>query len=94
MVNEARLSEMRERDIILKELREQCLDKLAEVYHNQKYGELIHALLVQGLIYLMESKVEVRCREVDVDVVRANISQAVADFKAIVKRVFLLFLFK
>lgn len=84
MINEARLNEMRERDKILKELKVAVLAQLAGVSAHPKYKEFIRVLLVQGFMTIMESKVDIRCREVDVSIVQSQVDSALAEFKRIV----------
>jgi len=86
LINSARFEQMRERDQILKELKQQIFSKLVEVASHFKYPEFVQALLVQGLLTILEKNVEVRCREIDQAVVKKVLPAAVQEFKQIVKQ--------
>jgi len=84
-INNARFEQMRERDRLLKELKTSIAAKLSDVAGHGKYPDLIQALIVQGLLTILEHPVELRCRAVDLAIVKAAVPKAVAQFKALVK---------
>eukprot|EP00343_Euplotes_focardii_P009447 CAMPEP_0205823534 /NCGR_PEP_ID=MMETSP0206-20130828/17138_1 /ASSEMBLY_ACC=CAM_ASM_000279 /TAXON_ID=36767 /ORGANISM="Euplotes focardii, Strain TN1" /LENGTH=248 /DNA_ID=CAMNT_0053120831 /DNA_START=20 /DNA_END=766 /DNA_ORIENTATION=- len=76
-VNEAKFRVMRERDTKIKELKNETLDRLAEVSRNPKYPELIRFCISQGLLNLMEAKVTLRCRKEDLEIVQGQVKAAI-----------------
>ena len=49
--------------------------------NREEYALLLKKLLVQGLIKLLESKVTLRCRKSDFDILTSIIEEAVKDYK-------------
>lgn len=86
LVNSARFEQMRRRDALLKELKQEVTNRLAEVSKNPKYPDLIKTLIIEGLITIMEPKVEVRCRQVDLNIVQRQLQPALEEFKALMKQ--------
>lgn len=86
LVNSARFEQMRRRDILLKELKTEVTSRLAEVAKNPKYPDLIKNLIIEGLITIMESKVEIKCRQVDLSIVQRQLDPALEQFKALMKK--------
>jgi len=60
-----------------KKLRDEVVEKLADVSKNSRYPELIKYLIVQGLMTLAENKVVLQCRSEDVAIVKAQIAAAI-----------------
>ena len=59
-----------------------------QIQDKEVYGKLIKNLLVQGLIKLMEPSVLLKVRECDVDIIKEQIDDAIAEYKeAILKEV-------
>ncbi len=78
---------------LIKKLEEEVLTHLkSELQNKAKYKKLIKELIVQvrapdqGLIRLMEEDVKLRCRAEDVDVVRAVLSDAAAEYADFLKK--------
>jgi len=86
LINNARFEQMRERDRILKELKVAVSEKLFDVASHPKYTELVKMLIIQGLMTILEDKVEIRCRQGDAKIVESVLVDAVAQFKALVKK--------
>ena len=51
----------------------------------QKYGKLLEGLIAQGVCQLLEPKIQVRCRQVDQQLVQSVIEPAVASVKDKIK---------
>jgi V-type H+-transporting ATPase subunit E len=85
MINNSHFETMRERDAIIKHVKEDVRKELNTVSSNAKYGDLIRALIIQGLSTVMENHVEVRCREEDLKVVEAQIKPSLKEFKELMK---------
>jgi len=85
-VSEARFAKMREREIIMKKLKEEVLQKLADVSKNSKYPELIRYLIVQSLMTLAENKVVLQCRSEDAAIVKKELPIAVKMYQDIVQQ--------
>jgi len=86
LINNARFEQMRERDRILKELKASILDRLTEVAKHKQYPDLVKVLIIQGLLTILEDKVEVRCRQADARIVEAALPEALKQFKSIVQQ--------
>jgi len=85
-VNSARFEQMRERDRILKELKATISDQLADVGSHPQYPSFVKALIVQGLLTILEYTIELRCREADLAIVKKVLPDAVTQFKQIVQK--------
>jgi len=85
-VTEARTRRMLEREKIVKQVKEEVLEKLAGVSKSQRYPDLIRYLLVQGLLTIAESHVTVQCRIEDVEIVKAQLEPAVKQYHDFVKQ--------
>jgi len=83
--NEARITRMRERDNIIKQLKEEVLEKLADVAKDKKYPDLVKYLIVQGLMTITENKIILQCRKEDVAIVKAQIDGAVKLYQEFIK---------
>jgi len=83
--NEARITKMRERDNIIKTLRDEVLEKLADVARNKKYPELIRYLIVQGLMTITENKIILQCRKEDLAIVKAQVDGAIKLYQDYIK---------
>lgn len=67
-VNKARLRVLQERQQLVDVLFEETRHRIHDIANDEdKYSELIEALILQGTFTLMEANVTVRCREADVD---------------------------
>lgn len=61
--------------------------RLGEVTQNEsEYKTVLEKLIVQGLYQVMEPKVTLRCRQVDVPLVRAVIPSAIEQYKAAMRQ--------
>jgi len=77
---------MRARDDSINQVKAAALQRLADVNQSPQYGDLMTALIVEGLIRMQEKKVKVRFREMDQAVAEAAIPQAQAQFVALLKQ--------
>ena len=86
-IGSARVKKMKSRDELLESLKEECLEKLSDVAkgadNDTSYPKLLHQLIVQGLIKIEEQVVEIQCRSEDKAAVTKVLTQAVAEYKAI-----------
>lgn len=61
--------------------------RLGEVTKNEdEYKEILSKLIVQGLYQVMEPKVNLRCRQVDVPLVRAVLQSSIEQYKSQMKQ--------
>jgi len=61
--------------------------RLGEVTKNEaEYKEVLNKLIVQGLYQVMEPKVNLRCRQVDVPLVRSVLPICIEQYKAQMKQ--------
>ena len=79
----ARVRKMKERDDLLQTLKGEILAKLAQVCKTPEYPAILKKLLVQGLIKIEESDVEVACRPEDKGVVMRILPEAIAEFRSV-----------
>ena len=61
-VSESRVSKMQARDALLEDLRKGTLAKLAKFCKSGGYETFVKQLIIEGLIKIEESEVEVQCR--------------------------------
>jgi len=85
-ISDARMSKMKSRDTLLHELQASSLVKLAAFCKGSGYGGLVHKLIVQGLIMIEESTVEIQSRPEDKDVVKKVLPAAVAEYKEVMAK--------
>ena len=78
MIGSANVRKLKERDEILKGLLKVASLRLSGLSTSDPagYAGLLKKLIVQGLVKLNESSVSVRCREVDLDVVKGVVGDA------------------
>jgi len=81
-----RVETMAKRNEHMAAVKQETLERLADVHKNSQYEDLIVELIVEGLIRVQEKKVTVRFREMDTAVVEAAIPKAKAQFEDIFKR--------
>lgn len=81
MANKTRLKVLSARQGLLEELFEQTRGKVGNVSKRGDYGEIMTGLLLEGLYALNESKVLVRVRKADKDVIKKAIDAAQKECK-------------
>ena len=69
------------RDALLGDLQKASLEKLAAFVKGKEYSALLKKLIVEGLIKIEESVVEIICRPEDKATVSKILPEAVAEFK-------------
>lgn len=79
----ARVRKMKDRDELLEKLKAEALAKLAKVCKGAEYPAILKKLIVQGLVKIEESTVEVACRPEDKAIVTRILPEAVAEFRAL-----------
>ncbi|KAH8265336.1 hypothetical protein KR038_004315, partial [Drosophila bunnanda] len=83
MLNQARLKVLKVREDHVSSVLDDARKRLGEVTKNQsEYQTVLTKLIVQGLFQVMEPKVILRCREVDVPLVRDVLPNAAESYKA------------
>eukprot|EP01006_Ploeotia_vitrea_P007023 TRINITY_DN15652_c0_g1_i2.p2 TRINITY_DN15652_c0_g1~~TRINITY_DN15652_c0_g1_i2.p2 ORF type:complete len:193 (+),score=108.88 TRINITY_DN15652_c0_g1_i2:102-680(+) len=85
LITGARFTQMEDRDKILREMQQEVLARLAKASEHPQYKTLCKALIVQGLLVIMESEVEIRCRKEDLKIVDGVVKDALKEFKQLVK---------
>lgn len=75
-VNETRLAAMRNRDVLIKQLKQATLQKLASIPQNPNYADLVRVLIIESLMNMCEKNVFVQCRKEDEAVVSAQLDSA------------------
>lgn len=82
MLNQARLKVLKVREDHVRNVLDDARRRLGEVVRNpQRYGEVIKALTVQGLLQLLEPTVTLRVREADVNLVESVIPSIADQYK-------------
>ena len=86
LLNQARLKVLKARDEHVANVLNDSKRQLAQTTQDQKkYGQLLQGLIAQGVCQLLESKIQVRCRQVDQQLVQNAIGPAVASVKDKIK---------
>ncbi|XP_017142128.1 V-type proton ATPase subunit E [Drosophila miranda] len=87
MLNQARLKVLKVREDHVSNVLDDARKRLGEVTKNEsEYKAVVTKLIVQGLFQVMEPKVTLRCRQVDVSLIRDILPQAVEQYKAQMKQ--------
>ncbi|XP_022223099.1 V-type proton ATPase subunit E [Drosophila obscura] len=87
MLNQARLKVLKVREDHVSNVLDDARKRLGEVTKSDgEYKAVVTKLIVQGLFQVMEPKVTLRCRQVDVSLVRDILPQAVEQYKAQMKQ--------
>lgn len=87
MLNQARLKVLKVREDHVSSVLDDARKRLGEVTKNEaEYKAVLSKLIVQGLYQVMESKVILRCRQVDVPLVRDVIPTSAEQYKAAMKQ--------
>ncbi|KAH8310439.1 hypothetical protein KR044_001354, partial [Drosophila immigrans] len=82
MLNQARLKVLKVREDHVSSVLDDARKRLGEVTKNEaEYKEVLSKLIVQGLYQVMEPKVTLRCRQVDVPLVRDVLQTSVQQYK-------------
>lgn len=85
-ITENRFKVMGARNELVEKLRLEILEKLESVSKNSQYPTFMRYLIVEGLTNIMEEDVVIQCREVDVDIVDAELKAAQQEYEKLVKR--------
>lgn len=86
LLNQARLKVLKARDDMITEMTNEARQRLGEIAKDpDNYIKLLQGLLLQGFYQLLESKVTVRCRQQDVEMVQAAVNKVIPFYKESVK---------
>lgn len=86
LLNQARLKVLKARDDMITEMTNEARQRLGEIAKDpDNYIKLLQGLLLQGFYQLLESKVTVRCRQQDVEMVQAAVNKVIPFYKVSVK---------
>ena len=86
LLNQARLKVLKARDEHVGNVLTDSKRQLANITRDQgKYGKLLEGLIAQGVCQLLESNIQVRCRQADQKLVESVIASAVASVKDKIK---------
>ncbi|KAF4533465.1 hypothetical protein B566_EDAN001194 [Ephemera danica] len=87
MLNQARLKVLKVREDHVHNVLDDSRQQLGEVCRDQnKYARVLHSLILQGLLQLLESHVVLKIRENDRSVVEAELPSICADYTAATKK--------
>lgn len=86
LLNQARLKVLKARDDMIMELMKEAQQRLADIAKDPaNYSVLLQGLLLQGFYQLLESKVTIRCRQQDIDMVQDAVNKVIPIYKESVK---------
>jgi len=80
-VGDARVAKMNARDALLEQLKKESLEKLAAFCKGPDYPNFLKKLIVQGLIKIEETTVEIQARAEDKAIVARVLPEAVAEYR-------------
>ncbi|EGF80473.1 hypothetical protein BATDEDRAFT_35129 [Batrachochytrium dendrobatidis JAM81] len=81
LINKNRLRVLQARQTVLNEMFSEAKSALSKISEDKAtYQELIKNLLLQGMFQLMEAKVTVNCRTIDVSLVKSAIESAKTEY--------------
>ena len=82
-LNASRLEILKEKEKIIEEIMKEGKEKLATLGNpnDPSYKTLLQSLLTQAFLTLSEPQVEVRCRQVDLDLVESILKHSVEEYK-------------
>jgi len=85
--NQSRIAILKAREDLIQKLKDQAIEQLGLISKNEaKYSKLLTSLIAQALFRLVEKEVYLKCREKDLPLVQAAISEATALYKNSIKR--------
>jgi V-type H+-transporting ATPase subunit E len=82
-VGNARVKKMKSRDELLETLKRECAVKLASISQANQYPALIKSLIVQGLIKIEESVVQIQCKAEERSLVEQQLPAAINEFRTV-----------
>ncbi|TNN63154.1 V-type proton ATPase subunit E 1 [Liparis tanakae] len=86
LMNQARLKVLKARDDMISEMLSEARQRLGNIAKDPaRYPALLDGLILQGLYQLLESKVTIRCRKQDFQMIQASIQRNVPIYKMAVK---------
>lgn len=74
---------MKARDELLEQLRKETLEKLAAYCKSPEYPNFVKKLIIQGLIKIEESEVQIQCRAEDKQIVSRVLGEAITEFRSL-----------
>ncbi|GAA6233835.1 V-type proton ATPase subunit E 1-like [Lates japonicus] len=87
LMNQARLKVLKARDDMITDLLNEARQRLAQIAKDPaSYSTLLEGLVLQGFYQLLEPKVTIRCRQQDVEIVRAAVMKNIPIYREAVKR--------
>jgi len=82
-LNASRLEILKEKEKIIQDIMKEASEKLANIGNpkDPSYKTLLQSLLSQAFLTLSEPQVEVRCRQIDVDIVESILHDSIEEYK-------------
>jgi len=81
-VNQQRLEKVKARQAVINQIQEDCKGTLAKEGQNKGF---LTKCIVQGLLMMLETEVQIRCRASDVKLVESVLSDASAEYNKLIK---------
>ncbi|KAM6937372.1 V-type proton ATPase subunit E 1a [Xenentodon cancila] len=86
LMNQARLKVLKVRDDMITDLLNEARQRLAEIAKDpERYSKLLEGLVLQAFYQLLETKVTIRCRKQDVEIVQGAVNKIIPVYKKAVK---------
>lgn len=82
-IGASRVKKMKARDELLEQLRKETLEKLAAYCKSPEYPNFVKKLIIQGLIKIEESEVQIQCRAEDKQIVSRVLGEAITEFRSL-----------
>ncbi|KAL9657374.1 hypothetical protein ABK040_014363 [Willaertia magna] len=80
-IKAARLEILKLKEEALKEIVKEATERIKSTVNNRElYSKLLHDLMLQGVLRLLDEEVTVLCREQDYDLVQSQVSKVEADY--------------
>ncbi|XP_062245444.1 V-type proton ATPase subunit E 1a [Platichthys flesus] len=87
LLNQGRLKVLKARDDLIVDLLNEARQRLREIAKDPvAYCTLLEGLILQGFYQLLEPKVTIRCRQQDVEIVKAAVIKTIPIYKEAVKK--------
>jgi len=83
---EARVKKMRKREEMMQKVKDEVIDRLAQVGKSSRYGDLLRFLIMQSLVTIGEQRVVLQCRQEDVSAVKKEVDPAIKAYQNFIQQ--------
>lgn len=85
LVNSSRMTVMKDRDELVKDVKNEILSRMSEVCKHKQYPDLVRLMIVEACMRITEEEVFVQCRKEDEAIVKAQLRAAEQTYKDVMK---------